>query len=221
MIRIFQIALFLSIFTGFSRTVSAGTATDSFICPGAKPAKSGMTCCLPDSCAKQEIWVAKFQSEIAGIREKILDNTLGIRTPNCFWAALRISGFSQPMRVSSFNEWQLDKALSSEYFELSGKERLEIGDILVFVQRGHERQPIFSGNKLVGEEWPLRDHAVHAAVYVGGDIIFQKEDMYSATFSFSTIDKAFRAYESEIDKKDRYFRFKDYLIKSYRRRSTL
>lgn len=133
-----------------------------------------------------------FQKNIKIVQSNYLSKNYEYgRVPNCFWNALEFSGISTgdvPRPVSSFQ--------FVDFLAESHQKALDpaFGDILAFVGVGEIRDHKMINNT-PRRVWSPFESTEHAAVYLGGGLIFQKENIGSSVFSIDTLENSQGMYK--------------------------
>lgn len=184
---------FLLVFTPFQ-----ASANKSFVCPDSKTQYRGITCCLesdfdlslceklidelPQNMLKS---VEHVQSEYASGRYD-----LGA-VPNCHWGALEYHNLLEqtPQPISEFD---LSDVLKIQAMPVEPTS-LQKGDFILFNFVGTRRIQVVENFVPVWLKYP-EVRLDHTAIYLGHDLVFQKENQGTDIFSISRIQSAAKTY---------------------------
>lgn len=114
---------------------------------------------------------------------------------NCFKTALEL--VQQPIlshAIDSISPGDLMRSLDTSYIEITDGSR-QVGDVLVFEEYG---QYLYAEDREIGPgktfTWGEGNEIIHAAVYVGNNLLVQKENTFSAVMSISAVHRAQARY---------------------------
>lgn len=192
----------------------------SFYCSEAQQITyKNINCCL------SEMTADTCQQKIDGLSERTLQKVETIKKwisagkwpagflPNCHWNALEESGVKEALQNIDAYYPEMAGLLERDFVEIS-KEDLKKGDLVaVWFQTKTRMSEDGRGNK-----WHDTGLEVgHSAIYIGDDMVFQKESASTDDFSIQNIDLMYKAYDkgfnsSPLMKKGSPF------IKYYRRK---
>jgi hypothetical protein len=183
-----SVALVAFVLAHFAPGSGVAYGSNSVICGATTLLPSGTLCCLAECSMAQARLHRILQTARKALRVSLRTHDFMGRNVNCFGTAAFVSHgeFELPQYLEPF---EIDRLVGT--MRRVAAPAAQPGDLVLLRQNGRgfvidpeTRQPFYMDMRL----------PVHAAVYLGSGMIFQKESALSDVFSFSSIEQALRAY---------------------------
>lgn len=205
-----MLALLLKLTLNLGFASSVAMADTSFVCPQDFTQYEGVTCCGLSSSQCRSLVEGEIPSSVIdGIHlfRRLFDQGYFFSgtTPNCHWNSLSF-GRQHIQTFYEVDPYELTSYLKRSHELLPADAPLRKGDIVYFrfyPEEGMLIKARYSASLFFTSSVSTKNLAAsgffdHSAVYLGGGLIFQKENAQNRVFSIVDLERAHRSYEKDI-----------------------
>ncbi|MDG0815158.1 hypothetical protein [Bdellovibrio svalbardensis] len=173
-------------------------ATSFFCSPENQLQYKGINCCNPSISAEV------CNQKIDQLSQSTIDRVAKVKQlidqkvypdggyPNCHWNALYEQGVREAVEKWELLYTEVPGIIARDFVEIS-REELKAGDYVAVWFQTQVREFDEDTHKRVW--FDVGTEVGHSAVYIGDNMVFQKESANSKEFSIQSIDEMFEAYD--------------------------
>jgi predicted nucleic-acid-binding Zn-ribbon protein len=193
---------FLSVFLFCLLSFKVSAKADSYFCEQSFQFQAkGINCCLSSisesQClAKVNDISPRIIAAVSQVKKMIQNKKFTPEAyPNCHWTSLYAQGINEATRKVDYIFTEFPSLLERDFFEIQ-KSELKYGDMVVVWFQLELREKNDDGS-ITWTDVGL--DAAHSSLYIGDDLVFQKENSNNAEFSIQNLNEMLTVYQESYN----------------------